>query len=141
MPVDNNSNPVIFGLKLRIQHIKPHHGRILVCGFICVDPFPATLFSQQMGTVLGCTTRRRATSLLFAPDTVFDLGLNGGKGSGISNSNTKKTTPPTLELAIQPLQLIERMHIIPLAIRRLSRSSRKDGPSDSMRLIYPENGL
>lgn len=64
------------------------------------------------------------------------------KGVGISNPNTLgKITPLTLELAIQPLQLIERMHIMPLAIRRLSRSSRNDGPSDSMRLIFPENGL
>lgn len=39
----------------------------------------------------------------------------------------EKLTPLTLELAIQPLQLIERMHIMPLAIRRLSRSSRNDG--------------
>lgn len=68
----------------------------------------------------------------FAPDTVIDLGLDGGKVGGISNPRTlkPKITPLILEMATRPLQLIERMHILPLAIRRLSRSSRKDGPSD-----------
>lgn len=77
--------------------------------------------------------------ILVALYPVVDHGHDGGKGAGASNPKTLETNPPpgpTLELAVQSLQLIERMYIVPLAIRRLSHSSRKDGPSDIMRLSY-----
>jgi hypothetical protein len=47
------SDHVLLWLKVRVYQVEPHRGRVRTCRSL-----PSHFFNQQMGTVLGCTTRR-----------------------------------------------------------------------------------